>query len=69
MGQGHLDNSDVDAGRHRSGALICTLAPMRDALVTIEAPDLLFPEIAFKGCKGRCRLAASGWFPCGAHIG
>ena len=49
-------------------ALICALAAILDELVTIEVPDLLFPEVALQ-CRKCRRLAASGWFPYGAHIG
>lgn len=68
MGQDHLDDADVDAERHGSCALVCTLAPVLDELVTIKVSDLLFPEVALQRCECR-RLAASGWFPYGAHIG
>jgi hypothetical protein len=68
MGQDHLDDADFDADRHGSCALVCALAAILDQLVTIQVPDLLFPEVALEGCECR-RLAASGWFPYGAHIG
>ena len=68
MGQDHLDDADVDAERHGPGTLVRTLAAILDELVTIEMPDLLFPEVALQRRECR-RLAASGWFPYGAHIG
>ena len=48
MGQDHLDDADVDAERHGPGALVCTFAAILDELVTIEVPDLLFPQIALQ---------------------
>ena len=68
MGQDHLDDADVDAERHGSCALVCALAAILDQLLTIEVPDLLFPEVALQRRECR-RLAASEWFPYGAHIG
>jgi predicted amidohydrolase YtcJ len=41
---------------------------MRHAGGKIEVADLLFPEVALQRRECR-RLAASGWFPYGAHIG
>jgi hypothetical protein len=43
-------------------------SPLLNQLVAIEVPDLLFSEVTLVGCECR-RLAASGWFPNGAHIG
>jgi hypothetical protein len=68
MGQDHLDDADVDAERYRSCTLVCALATVLDELVTIEVPDPLFSEVALQ-CRECRRLAASGWFPYGAHIG
>ncbi len=67
MSQDHLDDADVDAGRYRPGALTCTLAAILDQLVTIEVPDLLFPEVALQ--RRECRRLGSrrGGFPT-AHI-
>jgi len=68
LGQDHLDDADIDAERHGPRAPVRTLAAILDELVTIEVPDLVFPEVALEGCECRS-LAASGWFPYGAHIG
>lgn len=66
-GQDHLDHADVDADRHGSGTLICTLAAIPDKLVTTKVP-LLFPKVALRRCACR-RRAASGWFPYAGQIG
>jgi hypothetical protein len=67
MGPDHLDDADVDAERHGSCTLVCTLAAIFDELVTIEVPDLLFPEVALEGCECRCLGSRRGGFPT-AHI-
>ncbi|MCA3512532.1 MAG: hypothetical protein IOC80_08800 [Rhodobacter sp.] len=41
---------------------------MADEPVMIGVAGFLLAGVAFE-CGARCRLAASGWFPCGAHIG
>jgi transposase len=58
---------DVDAERHGSCTLVCTFAAILDELVTIEVPDLLFPEVALQ--RRECRRPGSrrGGFPT-AHI-
>lgn len=68
MGQDHLDDADVDAERHGPGTLIRTLATVLDQLMAIEVADLLLAEIVLQHCKCR-RLASSGWFPNGTHVG
>lgn len=67
MGQDHLDDADVDAERHGPGALVCTFAAILDEFVTIEVPDLFFPEVALQ--RRECRRLSSrrGGFPT-AHI-
>lgn len=67
MGQDHLDDADVDAQRHRPGALVCTLAPVLDELVAIEVPDLFFPKVALERREGSSLGSRRGGFPT-AHI-
>jgi len=61
MDQDHPNDADVDAERHKSGALFCTPAVLLDELVAIEVADLLFPSSRLRVASVAALLRRGGF--------
>lgn len=63
----HLDHTDIDAKRHRTGPFRGALAIILDQHRAIDMAYPLFAEVVFQSGQGR-GFPSARWFPNRAHV-